>query len=138
VGEASGTGMVYTFTRTGSTAAAQLVNFTKSGTASLAGTDFSVASTDGGMDYSAGTVTIPIGSSTVTITLTPLEDALVEGSETAILTVAAGSGYAPSGSPATGTITDNDTATIGYVAASNNWCSPSPPPERARQPWPTP
>jgi N-acetylneuraminic acid mutarotase len=119
VGEASGTGMVYTFTRTGSTAAAQLVNFTKSGTASLAGTDFSVASTDGGMDYSAGTVTIPIGSSTVTITLTPLEDALVEGSETAILTVAAGSGYAPSGSPATGTITDNDTATIGYVAASS-------------------
>jgi len=119
VGEASGTGMVYAFTRTGSTAAAQLVNFTKSGTASIATSDFSAASSDVGMNYAAGTVTIPIGSSTVTITLTPLEDALVEGSETAILTVAAGSGYAPSGSPATGTITDNDTATIGYVTTTS-------------------
>ncbi|GEP42658.1 hypothetical protein BGE01nite_19490 [Brevifollis gellanilyticus] len=119
VGEASGTGMVYTFSRTGPTTAALPINFTKGGTASIATSDFSAASSDGGMNFAAGTVTIPIGSSTVTITLTPLEDAMVEGSETAILTVAAGSGYGATGSPATGTITDNDTATIGFVTTTS-------------------
>jgi hypothetical protein len=39
----------------------------------------------------------------VTVTLTPVDDRAVEGSETAILTVGAGSGYGVAGAPAAGT-----------------------------------
>jgi len=116
-GEGSGTGMVYTFTRTGATTAALPVNFTVGGAATLT-TDFTPSGATTFLAAS-GTVTIPIGEASATVTLTPAEDVLVEGSETAILTVATGTGYAPTGSAATGTITDNDTATIGYAAATS-------------------
>lgn len=116
-GEGSGTGMEYTFTRNGATTLALPVNFTVGGTATLA-TDYTVSGADTFLAAS-GTVTIPIGQASATVTLTPVEDVLVEGSETAILTVVAGTGYTPTGTAATGTITDNDTATIGYAAATS-------------------
>ncbi|WP_206512880.1 hypothetical protein, partial [Flagellimonas beolgyonensis] len=47
----------------------------------------------------------PDGQQTATITLTPVDDVEVEGNETVILTLAAGTGYTV-GSP------DNDTVTI--------------------------
>jgi uncharacterized repeat protein (TIGR01451 family) len=55
------------------------------------------------------------------VSLTPINDVLVEGNETVILTLTAGSGYnlgVPSS--ATGTIIDNDTATISFAASSSN------------------
>jgi subtilisin family serine protease len=84
----------FTVTRTGSTAAALTVNYTIGGTATN-GTDYTTLS---------GSVTIGIGNASATMTVTPVNDALVEGAETVIATLAAGTGYAI-GAPATGTVT---------------------------------
>ena len=54
-----------------------------------------------GSDYVAlsGTAVIPAGSSSVVVTLTPIDDAIVEGDESAGLTLSSGPGYVV-GSPA--------------------------------------
>ena len=61
-----------------------------------------------GTDYGAiGTsVLIPGGASSETITITPIADAVNEGSETVILTLASGTGY---------TIGDPSTATVNIA-----------------------
>lgn len=74
---------VYTITRTGSTTSALTVNITMSGTATN-GTDYNAIPT---------TVTIPAGAASATVVLSVRDDGLVEGPETATLTVAAGTGY---------------------------------------------
>jgi hypothetical protein len=57
----------------------------------------------------SGTVTIPSGQSSVTITLTPLDDSvLAEGRETAVLTVMADAAYPIGTASAAVTIDDND------------------------------
>jgi|GEM_PF-1199688 len=117
VNENSATGHVYTFTRTGDTSTALTVNFGVGGTA-LFTSDYT-ASGASAFTASTGSVVIPIGQSSVNVTLVPVNDVLVEGDETITLNVAAGSGYSPAGSPATGTILDNDTATITYSSATS-------------------
>ncbi|MGB7157934.1 MAG: hypothetical protein WBD40_07695 [Tepidisphaeraceae bacterium] len=98
---------VYTITRTGPTTAALVVNFTRSGTAT-SGTDH---------NNLGASVTIPIGASSATIILTPVNDALVESSETSILTLAGGTGYTVGTlNSATVTILDND----GTVSPAND------------------
>ena len=107
VTEDGASNLAYTFTRTGATTAALTANFSVGGTAAL--DDYAQT---GAASFTAttGTVTIPIGSSTATVTLNPTADTTVEADETAILTVTTGSGYTV-GSPAaaTGTITNDDT-----------------------------
>jgi hypothetical protein len=66
-----------------------------------------------------GTGTFAGGSDT-TITMTPNNDTLVEGDERAIIFVNTGRGYGVGASPAIGTITDNDTATISFVGGTSN------------------
>jgi Calx-beta domain len=85
--------------RTGSTTAALTVNFTVGGTA-MQGTDYASI----GMS-----VMIPAGSTTANITVTPIDDATMEGPETVQLSLTAGAGYTV-GSPSaqTVTITSND------------------------------
>ncbi len=98
-----------TLTRTGATTAALTVNLTRTGTATAA-TDYSGINT---------TATIPIGAASATFTLTPVQDATVEGAETAIITVAIGAGYvvgAPSS--ATLTIADDDRNTVTIAATT--------------------
>ncbi|MEW6303487.1 MAG: Calx-beta domain-containing protein [Verrucomicrobiota bacterium] len=96
--EAGDTG-TFAINRTGSTDAALTVNYSLSGTAG------------NGADYQTlpASVTIPAGSASAVITVTPINDTTVEGDETVVLTLAAGSGYTI-GSPdsATVTIADND------------------------------
>jgi hypothetical protein len=76
----------WTVTRTGSTTNSLDVNFALSGTASN-GADYTVSS--------SGTVTIPVGQASATITLTPVDDSVAdEPVETATLTLTAGTGYA--------------------------------------------
>ena len=60
-----------------------VVNYTVTGTAT------------NGSDYSAlaASVTIPNGSSTVNVTVTPIDDALAEGNETVVLTIISGANY---------------------------------------------
>ena len=65
-------------------------------------------------------VVIPSGSSSTTITITPIDDAAVEGDETVILTIANNAGYTR-GTPyaATVTITDNDELAEVTIAATD-------------------
>ena len=109
-GGASG---VYTFTRTGTYqygSDALTVEFAMTGTATNGGNN---------ADYNTiyGWVVIPAGSNNATVTLTPIDDSLVEGDETATLTILADTPNAGvttynvgTPSSATMTISDNDTA----------------------------
>jgi hypothetical protein len=91
----------FTVSRTGSTSNVLGVNYTIGGTASN-GTDYSSLS---------GTVTIPAGSASAQITLTPIDDTNVEGNETVVLTLSTSASYTR-GTPnnATVTIGDNEPA----------------------------
>jgi len=99
--EAGTTTGTFTVSRTGSTSGALTVYYSVSGTATP------------GSDYNSlsGSVTIAAGSSTGTITVTPINDTVVEGNETVIVTLSANAAYSV-GSPnsATVTITSDDVA----------------------------
>ena len=104
--ETGPTNGVYTFTRGGTyrNGSGDLtVNYAMTGTAT------------NGIDYNTlyGWMVIPAGQTTATVTLTPIDDTIMEGSETAILTLASESTYTV-GTPSSGTVTiaDNDSVTI--------------------------
>ena len=84
----------FTVSRTGSTTTALTVYYTVSGTATT------------GSDYTAlpGSVTIPAGSSSATITVTPINDTTVENPEAVVVTVSANANYTV-GSPSSATVT---------------------------------
>lgn len=113
------TNLVYTFTRDGSTANAMTVNFSVGGTASFTEPDYTQT---GAATFTAtsGTVVIPSGSSTATVTIDPSADLAVEADETVDLTVTSGIGYSV-GSPslASGTITNDDTSVSVAVSPSS-------------------
>ncbi len=111
VSEDGATNLTYTVTRSLNISSPTTVNITTSGTATS------------GTDYTGGvaTVVIPAGATTATITIDPSVDGSVEANETAILTVAAGTGYTVGvPSSATGTILNDDapSATISVSPAS--------------------
>ncbi len=91
--------LVYTFTRTGATTNPLTVNYSVSGTAT-SGTDFAALS---------GSLTIPAGQASATVSVNPTDDTTVEPNETIILTVTDAAAY-DVGTPgnATGTITNDD------------------------------
>uniref|UniRef100_A0A8J7D0G0 Calx-beta domain-containing protein n=1 Tax=Desmonostoc muscorum LEGE 12446 TaxID=1828758 RepID=A0A8J7D0G0_DESMC len=97
----------FTLTRTGNTAAALIVNYTLSGTATK-GTDYSNL---------GGTVTFAAGSATANVNVTPINDTAVELNETVILTLATGTGYnLGTAKSSTVTLSDNDLPTITVAA----------------------
>jgi hypothetical protein len=108
VAEDGAPNLVYTFTRQGSTVGPITVNFSFAGGATFSSdyTQTGAATFSGGV----GTITIPTGQSSATITIDPSADSTVEPDETAVLTVTTGIGYEV-GSPsvATGTIANDDT-----------------------------
>jgi predicted outer membrane repeat protein len=108
VSEDGATNLVYTFTRQGATTSALTVNFTVAGTASSS-TDYALTGA-AAFDGANGTLTIPGGSSTATLTLDPAADTTVEPDETVIVNVATAAVY-DVGTPgsATGTIANDDT-----------------------------
>ena len=83
------------------------MNYAVSGTASS------------GSDYSslAGSVTIPAGSASATITVTPVEDTTVESSETVIVTLSSDASYTV-GSSNSATVTIADSGDTGPVLVS--------------------
>ncbi len=112
--ETGPTNGVVTFARTGSTAAALNLVSAISGTATYT-TDYSItAGTCAIVTQSASTitVTVPAASANCTINIVPVDDALVEGNETAVFGVPTGTGVAGTGAAATVTITDNDTPPV--------------------------
>ncbi len=92
----------FTLSRSGSTGAALAVSVTWGGTATN-GADYTLKPT---------TLTFPAGAASVAVSVVPANDALVEGTETVVLTVAAGASYQV-GSPASATLTLLDDDTIG-------------------------
>jgi hypothetical protein len=98
--EAGPTTGFFTVSRSGSAAAPLTVNYTVSGTATS------------GADYSplSGSVTIPIGAPSATVTVTPVNDPDPEPNETVVLTLSTNAAYYinPSSGSATVTIIDND------------------------------
>ncbi|GAB3987375.1 hypothetical protein GCM10028807_07340 [Spirosoma daeguense] len=93
--------IVFTVSRTGDVTNPLNVTYTVGGTAT------------NGVDYTptlTGTITIPASQSSVDITLTPVDDALVEATETVSLTLTGGVAYNLGTATATATITDNDVA----------------------------
>ncbi|MEI8198161.1 MAG: LamG-like jellyroll fold domain-containing protein, partial [Phycisphaerae bacterium] len=89
---------------------------TRQGTSGNLTVNYAVAgSATNGVDYTTltGTVTIPDGSSSATITVAPVNDTLVELTENVILSLSVGTGYVV-GSPnaAVVTIVDNDTVDL--------------------------
>ncbi len=99
----------WTVTRTGPTTSALIVNYTVSGSAS-SGADFTALS---------GSVTIPAGALSATITVTPIDDQLVESPETVIVTIAADSAYNISAMQGAGTVTIADNEPTLAVRASD-------------------
>jgi serralysin len=100
--EDGATNIVYTFSRSGSTANALTVNYGITGTADS--TDYTGATPGTGK-----TITFAVGSATATLTIDPTADTTVEANETVALTLATGTGYTIGTTTAvTGTITNDD------------------------------
>ena len=110
--------IVFTVSRTLSTAYQITVNLVWSGTATL-GTDYTVTASGGTLSADKLQLTLAAGVASATLTVTPVNDPFYEGTETVIVTLGTGSGYsAGSPSSATGSITDNDTAPKISVSAT--------------------
>jgi len=107
--EPSDTG-VFTITRSGSTAVALTVAYTVGGSAT-AGSDYTTLS---------GSVTILAGSTTATVTVTPIDDLATESTETISLTLSANASYTL-GTPNSGSINllDNDQPTVVTLQVSD-------------------
>lgn len=105
----SGDPGTFTITRTGPTTSALTVNFTVGGTATN-GTDYTLIA-------SPGTLVLPAGATSGTITVSPLQDTLSEGNETVVVSLATGSGYGLGAqTSATVTIADDDRNTVSITA----------------------
>ena len=100
-----GTG-AFLVSRTGSTAASLNVVVSRTGTAAA-----------GDFTGIPGSVVIPVGQASVTVTVTPVDDALVESSETVVLTISPNAAYTV-GAPSTATVTiaDNDLPVVTITA----------------------
>jgi len=98
------------------------LTITRSGTGLVTDGDltvnYNVSGTASAGDYSetlSGSVVIPDGQASVGVTITPVDDSEVEGDETVVLTLGAGSGYTVGAADSdTVTIADNDV--VGVVA----------------------
>jgi len=115
--EAAGNSGTFTVTLSGQSATATSVNFSRGGTAANS-TDYSNI---------GGSVSVPAGSTTAAVTISPVEDTTFEGSETVILTLFAGTGYAV-GAQNSGTVTiaDNDSAPAATITATDSASSEGP------------
>ncbi|OYV06566.1 MAG: hypothetical protein CFE26_05615, partial [Verrucomicrobiales bacterium VVV1] len=102
-------------TRSGATTSALTVNYTLSGSA-VAGTDFAAPS---------GSVIIQPGSTSAGVSLTPILDGLLEGTETVTLTIIYGGTYGIGLSSATGYILDSSNATLPTTAGFDSSTSSS-------------
>jgi hypothetical protein len=90
-----------------------------SGSATL-GTDYTVSVTGGDWEAATGTLTLHNGVASATLTIAPVDDTLVEASESILLTAVATPTY-QLGAPASATVTlaDNDAASIPSLSVSD-------------------
>jgi hypothetical protein len=108
---------VFTITRSGNTSAAVTVRLTWAGTAAFPA-DYSVTVSGGTLSADRSTLTLAAGATKATITVKPVDDKSVEGTETVTLTLVADASYAlGSSTSATISIADNDRALVAAAAA---------------------
>jgi hypothetical protein len=100
---------VFTITRTGATSAALTVYFATSGTAT-SGTDFQSLPTS---------ATIPSGSASTTVVVTPLTDSIAESTETVVLSLGANISYNV-GSPSSATVNLSDAPVVTVLATDSS------------------
>jgi hypothetical protein len=96
--------MVYRFTRIGATNVAVTVNLTFSGTA-VNGTDYGITN---GLTAVPSTFLIPAGATTADLAVSPINDNIVEATETATVTIVAGTGYTIGTAAVSASIVDDD------------------------------
>ena len=108
-GEASNTGQ-FTVTRTGGTTTALTVTYALGGTATI-GSDYSAAP--------SSPLTIPIGVTSATITVTPIDDSVVESAETVVATLLTGTGYTV-GTPNSASVTIADDEPVVTIDATDD------------------
>lgn len=106
--ENSGQAVPVTFSRTGSTAASMVVNYTLTGTATNT-TDYTTL---------GGTITIPAGAASAVVNVTPVDDSLSEPLETVKLNVTANAAYLVEStlSSVTVNLVDNDVQILNVTA----------------------
>jgi ribosomal protein L35AE/L33A len=110
VSEAAGTATI-TVARTGGSAGAVTVQYATSNGTATAGSDYTASS---------GTLSFAAGVTTRTFTIPIASDGVVESAETVNLTLSNPTGGATLGSPATGTLTINDTGASGALKFSTS------------------
>ncbi|SDK36056.1 T1SS-143 domain-containing protein [Methylophilus rhizosphaerae] len=107
-----GVSLVYTVTLSAETNVPTTYNFTLGGGTATAGSDYTVPPTfNNGVTYNAanGTITVPAGVTSFTVTVPTVDDQIIESSETVPLTISNPDGtHSVTG---TGTILDNDSTT---------------------------
>jgi T1SS-143 domain-containing protein len=105
-----GTSLVYTVTLSAPTNAITTFSFNLGG-GSASPADYGTPTFSNGVTYNAvtGLITIPVGVGSFTVTVPTVDDTLVEPDETVPLTIGGVTG--------TGTIVDNDRATVDNVTA---------------------
>jgi Ca2+-binding RTX toxin-like protein len=110
--------MEFVIARSGPLTSSITINLVWGGSATLT-TDYTVNATGGTLSANRLTLTLAAGASAATLTITPVNDVIAEGVEGITLTVSPGTGYVV-GSPstATGTIADNDIATLSVADAA--------------------
>jgi hypothetical protein len=99
-----------TLTRTGDTTAALVVNVNAASGSATKTTDYTFSPDYTAASQGYSTFTIPAGSATLDVVVTPVTDSAQEGPETVILQLAAGVGYLVGNASATVVINDDDTA----------------------------
>jgi hypothetical protein len=107
--------IVFTVSRTGDLSGSPVVNLVWSGTATLI-TDYAVVASGATLSSNKLTLSFASGAATATVTVTPVDDTVMEANETVTLTLASGSGYTVGTPSATGTIIDNDTPLVSVAA----------------------
>jgi hypothetical protein len=109
--------LIYTFTRTGSTAEMLTISYNVTGTA-VYGSDYTAVGT-ANFGVSSGTLTFAAGSSTATLGIDPKSDNLVERDETVALSLTVASTYAiGANGSASSVILNDDTATLSVSDAA--------------------
>lgn len=110
----------FRISRAGPTTSALTVNFTRGGTAGFgAAADYTLEV--GGVNVAGTSVVIPIGQSSIDVLVKPVDNAIAEGAETAIMSLVAAPGYSldPIAANRTATVNIADNEPLVTIAATD-------------------
>ncbi|HET9217470.1 MAG TPA: Calx-beta domain-containing protein, partial [Terriglobia bacterium] len=109
----------FVITRSANLAGDIVVNLSWTGTAALT-SDYTLAATGGMLSANGLTLTMVAGTTSATISATPVDDTAQETSENVTLNLLTGAGYAVGNANATGSIADNDTPAVVTLGVTDS------------------